>query len=212
MNKPLIVGFGVAIAVLIAVGITVIVMLSNQAQTQKQMDDRYKAQQALAGMKSAKQKRQAVQMAAAERAERARQEAEAKAAAAAAEAAKPHYDPIRLQNAAKLRQWANTTIPDYNINCWLKTNWKDGKMNFRLAMLGQKEALSAFQGSWPEILFTLTDQGGTNLHTVIIRTTDLRWAPIGTNQGVPTMEFESNDEIALELYERAAQWNFNWQL
>ncbi len=213
MNKIVIVG--VVVAFILGVGITVAVMMGNQAQREKQLEDRLRAQQALEGMKTAKQKRVAARAAAAERAERQRQGAEeraAAAAAAAAEAAKPHYDPGRLAIAAKLRQWANTTIPDYNINCWLKSTWKDGKMNFRLAMLGQREALTTFQGSWPEIMITLTDQGGTNLHTVIVRTTDLRWAPMGANQGVPTLEFESNDEVALERYEQAAQWNFNWQL
>lgn len=215
MNKAVIIGIGVAMAFILGVGITVAVMMGNQskeAERTKLLEDKLRAQQALEGIKSAKAKRMAAQAAAAARAEQARQEAQARAEAAAAEAAKPHYDPMRLKMAGQLKTWTNTTIPDYNINACLKTNWKDGRMNFRLALLGQREALTAFIGQWPEVMVTLTDQGGNNLHTVIVRTIDLQWAPLGANQGVPTLQIESNDEVALELYERTAQWNFNWQI
>ena len=117
-----------------------------------------------------------------------------------------------MRQAAKLRQWANVTVPDYNIECWLKTSWQNGKVNFRLAMLGQREALSQFQGSWPQYLVTFTDAQGTNLHSVIVPSSSMSWAPLGANNGIPTLEFNSSDECALEIYERTNQWNFNWQI
>lgn len=207
MNKFVIVG--IVVAFVAGIGITVMVMSNSQVERDKQTEARIKAEQNLQAMKSSKQQRLAAQAARQEAERRAREE---KAARELAEASKPHYDPGRLRQAAKIRQWANTTIPDYNIECWLKTNWKDGKLNFRLAMLGQREALQQFQGSWPEYLVTWTDAAGTNLHSVIVPSSSMRWASLGTNNGIPTLELDSSDECALEVYERASNWNFNWQI
>lgn len=207
MNKFVIIGIGVAF--IAGIGITVAVMMSAQKDHDRQIEARTRAEQKLQAFKSAKQQKLAAQAA---RAEAERQAREQKAAAELAEASKPHYDSGRLRQAAKIRQFANVTIPDFNIECWLKTNWKDGKVNFRLAMLGQREALQQFQGSWPEYLITWTDAAGTNLHSVIVPSTSMRWAPLGTNNGIPTLELDSSDECALEIYERSSNWNFNWQI
>lgn len=178
--------------------------------------DKNLAQAKLAKMKQAKsqqqayeaeQQRLAEEKAAAE--EAARQEA---AERAAAEAAKPHYDPTRLSIAGKWRQWADITIPDLNIKCWLKTNWKNGNMHLRLALLGDKTALRLFQGTWPYFRLVFADQMGNNLHQCILSTKDLHWDENGLrNSGVPTLEFESDDQVSLEVYESIVQWNLKWE-
>lgn len=166
--------------------------------------DRAAAQQKLQRMLDEKRQRQAYE---------AEQQkiAEERAAQAAAEAAKPHYDPHRTVVAAQWRQWADITIPDYNIHAWLKTNWRDGRMHFRLALLGDKTALRIFTGEWPYFRLTFADQGGVNLHQVILQTRDLHWDDGLRNSGVPTMDFESDDDIPLEIYERIIQWNLKWE-
>lgn len=136
--------------------------------------------------------------------------AEQKAAAAAAEAAKPHYDPTRLNIAKNWRQWADITIPDLNIKCWLKSNWKDGKMHLRLALLGDKTALRLFTGNWTYLRLVFANQQGVNLHQCFLATNDLKWADGLRNSGVPTMEFEADDECSLEIYESIVQWNLQW--
>lgn len=207
MNKFVIIG--IAVAFIAGITITVVVMMNAQTDREQQIESRMRAEQKLQALKSSKQQKLAAQAA---RAEAERQVREQRAAAALAEASKPHYDPGRLRQAAKIKQFANVTIPDFNIECWLKTNWKDGKVNFRLAMLGQREALTQFQGSWPEYLITWTDAAGTNLHSIIVPSSSLHWAPLGTNNGIPTLELDSSDDCALEIYERSSNWNFNWQI
>lgn len=141
--------------------------------------------------------------------------AEAKAAAdaeaAAAQAARPNYDPARLAMAAKPRQWANIVVPDLNINCWLKSTWVDGKMNFRFALIGQKEALKVFAARWPYMRLLFQDSVGNNLHQAILRSVDLRWADSLRNSGAPTLEFESSTDCSLEVYEQSIQWNVKWE-
>ena len=147
---------------------------------------------------------------AAEQQRQAEQKAADDEAARVAEAAKPHYDPTRLKMAAKPRQWSNITIPDININCWMKSTWTDGKMNLRLALLGQKDALRIFTGSWPYLKIILTDAGGNNLHQAVLKSADLRWADSLRNGGAPTMEFEASTECPLEVYETCNQWNLKY--
>ncbi len=165
--------------------------------------DRAAAQAKLARILEAKQKRQAL-------AEEQQRIAEEKAAAAEAEAAKPHYDPVRLARAKKIRQWQSIIIPDLNIQCWLKSTWSDGKMNMRLAMIGDKNALTLFTGNWAYFKLVFTDQGNNNLQTSTLASSDLHWASPQTNGGNPTMEFEGSDECPLEVYESIVQWNFKW--
>lgn len=130
--------------------------------------------------------------------------------AKAEEASKPHYDPQRIAQAARIRQWQNITVPDLNINCWLKSNWKDGKINFRLALLGDKTALRIFRGDWPYFKVIFTDGIGNNLQQAVVRSEDLHWADSLKNSGSPTLEFESSTEMPLEVYESSTSWNLKW--
>lgn len=167
--------------------------------------DRQAAKEKLQRMLAAKQEQQA-------RLAEEQRIADEKAARQAAEAAKPHYDPTRLKIALKWRQWADITIPDLNIKCWLKSNWKDGKMHMRLALLGDKTALRLFTGNWPYFRLVFADQGGNNLHQCILATNQLHWDEQGLrNSGVPTMEYEADDEVPLEVYESIVQWNLKWE-
>lgn len=135
---------------------------------------------------------------------------EEKAAAAAAEAAKPHYDPERLRMAANWRQWQDITVPDLNIHAWLKSNWINGKMHMRFALLGEKTALRLFTGSWKYFNLYFADQSGSNLHHATLAADDLHWADNMRNSGVPTMEFEGDSECDLPTYEQIVQWNLKW--
>lgn len=174
---------------------------SDPAQVER---DRQAAQEKLNRMMDAKR-------AAQERQSEAQRIADEKAAAAAAEAAKPHYDPTRLGIALKWRQWADITIPDINIHAWLKTNWKDGNMHLRLALLGDKTALRLFSGNWPYLRLVFADQQGNNLHQCILATRDLHWADGLRNSGTPTMEYEADSPVTLEVYESIVQWNLKWE-
>lgn len=174
------------------------------------------AQAKLARMKQAKQDRlyqeQEQQRIAEEKAAAAEAAKQAAAEKAAIEAAKPHYDPTRLKIAYNWRQWADITVPDLNIKCWLKSNWKDGNMHLRLALLGDKTALRLFTGNWRYFRLVFADQGGNNLHQCILATNDLHWDEAGLrNSGTPTMEFESDTQCGLEVYESIVQWNLKWE-
>ncbi|MBX9689989.1 MAG: hypothetical protein K2X27_24980 [Candidatus Obscuribacterales bacterium] len=174
---------------------------ASSAQVEK---DRLEARAKLSRMLEAKKQKQAAE------AEQQRL-AEEKAAQAAVEAAKPHYDPIRLKTAGSIRQWDMITVPDLNIQCWLKSNWKDGSMNIRLALLGDKTAIRLFTANWKYFKLVFTDAGGNNLHEARLATRDLQWADSMKNGGTPTMEFESSTECPLEVYESMIQWNLKWE-
>ncbi len=194
-----------------------LVACSNQSNETKLMKPTTEADRAAARLKLERMKLERVQreQVAAEQQQAADQkaaEAEAAAQKAAEEAAKPHYDPVRLNMAAKWRQWADITIPDFNIHGWLKTNWVDGKMHLRLALLGEKDALRIFTGQWPYLRLVFADQSGVNLHQCTLATSDLKWDQGGLrNSGTPTMEFESDSECSLEVYESIVQWNLKWE-
>ena len=174
--------------------------------------DRNLAKAKLARMKEERAQKQAQQAEQERIAEEKAAAAEAARQAAAIEAAKPHYDPTRLSIASKWRQWADITIPDLNIKCWLKSNWKDGNMHMRLALLGDKTALRLFTGNWPYFRLVFADQSGNNLHQCILATRDLHWDETGLrNSGVPTMEYEADDQVSLEVYESIVQWNLKWE-
>lgn len=173
--------------------------------------DRAAAKAKLERMKQAKAQQQAAEAEQQRIAEEKAAQQEAAAQRAAEEAAKPHYDPQRLAMAVKWRQWADITVPDLNIKGWLKTNWKDGTMHLRLALLGDKTALRIFTGQWPYLRLVFADQGGSNLHQCILATRDLHWADGLRNSGTPTMEFESDSECSLEVYESIVQWNLKWE-
>lgn len=172
------------------------------------MMDRDAARQTLMSRKAAAAQQQ-------QRDAEAQRVAEEKAAADEArrqeEANRPHYDPQRLAQALKVRQWQNVTIPDYNINCWLKSTWSDGKMNLRLALVGDKTALRVFQGKWPFFRLIFTDSIGNNLHQAWLRSDDLHWADSLKNSGAPTLEFEASTEVPLNIYESCVAWNLKWE-
>lgn len=171
--------------------------------------DREAAKAKLAKMLESKAQNQAQE---AERQAEQQRIADEKAARAAAEANRPHYDPTRLGIAQKWRQWADITIPDLNIHAWLKSNWKDGNMHIRLALLGDKTALRLFTGNWPYFRLVFADQGGQNLHQCILASKDLHWDETGLrNNGTPTMEFEGDSQCTLEVYESIVQWNLKWE-
>lgn len=174
----------------------------NQADNLKQKAE---ADKALAAQK--------LQQLLASKQEQARQEAEQARIEEekAALVAKPHYDPIRLRRAAAVKQWTVVTVPELNIDAWLKTTWKDGKMNLRLALMGQQEALNLFNSSWPVYRLTFADQSGTNINQVRIPTSEMHWASGTKNGGVPTLEFEGSEDCQLEIYEQCVQWNFRWE-
>lgn len=165
--------------------------------------DRQRAQQKLEHMLAIKHKQQSEE-------EQKAQVEEEKRAAAEAEAAKPHYDPERLRIAASWRQWADITVPDLNIHAWLKSNWKNGVMHIRLALIGEKAALRLFTGSWKYLKIYFANQNGDNLHSATLSTTDLHWDDGLRNSGEPTMDFEGDSEVTLEIYEQIVQWNLKW--
>lgn len=199
-----IIGISVAVAFVLGAGLMFFITRpSGPAKTDvSQAADRAAAQRKLQAMISNKQRQEAALQAAAA----ARQ---AELDRKAAEAAKPHYEPARVQRAAKLRQWANITIPEYNLNGWMRSRWVNGSMQFRMALLGSREGLEAFCNTWPKLRITLADQGGTNMWEAIIATPDLHWS--NDNGGQATKVIESTVECPLEVYEHTVQWNLKWE-
>lgn len=134
--------------------------------------------------------------------------------ASLSEASQPEafqYDPIRVKKAGTLKRWAGVHVPEINLDAYLKTAWKDGRINIRLALLGQKSALELFNSSWPKYKLSFAAQDGTNLYQVIIPSSEMRFAANQINNNIPTLEFEGSQECPLDIYEQSVQWNFEWE-
>lgn len=195
---------GIAVAFIAGAGTMFFVFRSGQSTApethQADPGDHLRAQQKLQSMIQSKQSRQAAEEA--RRAEAQRQ---------AAEAAKPRYSAARTGRARQVKQWANVTIPEYNINGWLKTWWIDGNLHLRLALLGDREALSVFTTTWPKLRLTFADQGGVNIYEAVVSSNDLSSDTGPRNAGMPTLALESTIDCPLELYENSVQWNLKWE-
>lgn len=123
----------------------------------------------------------------------------------------PQYDPIRLKKAENLKRWAGVRVPEVNIDAYLKSSWKDGRLNLRLALLGQKAALELFNSSWTRYRLSFAAQDGTSINQVVIPTSDMHFAGAQANNNIPTLEFEGSQECSLDVYEQSVQWNFEWE-
>jgi hypothetical protein len=165
--------------------------------------DRQEAEERLQQMvaeKRASQEREEAQRAQQlEAEERARRETE-----------KPHYPPDVLRAAARPRTWARITVPDLNISCVFNSTWTNGNLNYRVAMLGQRWAITNFLSQWAKYKVNFADQAGNNIYEFEVNASDFQWEPDSYNGGIPTMDTRGKVEMPLELYENAVQWNLTW--
>lgn len=136
--------------------------------------------------------------------------AEQKEAARQAEAEKPRYPASELAAAARPRKWASIKVPDLNIQTVLNTTWRDGKLNYRVAMLGQRPALDAFTSQWHAFGVDFADQSGTNIFQFQISPQSFEWAPQSVNGGIPTKQTTGTVDCELPRYEQSVQWNLTW--
>jgi hypothetical protein len=136
--------------------------------------------------------------------------AEQKEAERLAEAQKPHYPASELAAAARPRKWASIKVPDLNIQTVINTTWKDGKLNYRVAMLGQRPAIDSFTSQWHAFGIDFADQSGTNIFQFQIDPASFEWAPSSVNGGIPTKQMTGSIECELPRYEQSVQWNLTW--
>lgn len=122
----------------------------------------------------------------------------------------PQYSKARLKSAAEIHNWSNIHIDGTSIDAWLKTKWTNGAITVRLALLGGQEDLERFCASVKQFRLKFGDTTGNIIMEFTIDGPDLTFAPPGTNQGVPTMQFESSIECPLEQYESAHSWQLYW--
>jgi hypothetical protein len=121
-----------------------------------------------------------------------------------------NYPPARLEKAAKVRNWASVKTGDLGVEAWFKSYWRDNHMHFRVALLGQHAALEYFVNGYKGFHVMLADPNGVNIFETPVRGDEFHWAPASANQGIPTLELEKDVDIPLDTYERAVQWNFQW--
>lgn len=147
---------------------------------------------------------------AAEQEEAARAWAETVAARRQEEAEKPHYSAPRLAKAGKSRTWASVHVPDIGVQAVLNSLWKDGQLYFRIALLGQKNALELFTSEYRQFRITFADQSGTKIFEIPVSPSDFQFDPPDVNGGIPTMELNNSIDCDLPVYENAVQWNMIW--
>lgn len=140
----------------------------------------------------------------------AEERAAAEQAAREAEANKPRYAPQRLSRAARPRTWAAVTIPDLNVKAVFNSSWNDGRLNYRVALLGQKQAIDVFLGRYEQMQINFQDPSGTNIAQFPVERSEFQWAPANFNQGIPTVQATGAVECELPIYEEAIQWNLTW--
>lgn len=164
--------------------------------------DRAEAEANLQRLVAAKQARE-------EQARRLEEQRLAAEAARAAEAAKPHYPPALLESAARPRVWGPANIDGMGIECHLNSNWIDGHINYRVALLGPRMALEQFM-LHHKFFVNFQDQPGTNLFAYEISPSDFEWDPPNANGGCPTMETRGEVPCDLYAYQQAVQWNITF--
>lgn len=173
----------------------------------REQADRDKATQILQKKKQDRewanqQKQQAQSWAEQKAAEQA--EIEAQKAAYAAE-----FPPHRLQAVAKWTTWAPVNLDQVGIEARLRSNWSNDGLNFRLALLGQEQAINAFCG-WERFIIMFQDGAGVNMTPFSVSPKEFRWSDPAKNRGIPTLELEKHVPYPIQDYERAAQWNLMW--
>lgn len=131
-------------------------------------------------------------------------EIEAQKAAYAAE-----FPPHRLQAVAKWTTWAPINLDQAGIEARLRSQWVDGGVNFRLALLGSEQAINAFCG-WERFILMFQDGAGVNMSPFSVSPKEFRWEDAAKNKGIPTLVLEKKVPYPIQEYERAAQWNLMW--
>jgi hypothetical protein len=127
------------------------------------------------------------------------------------EAARPHYSQYQLEVAAKPRHWADITVPDLNVHAVFNSNWQNDKLNYRIALLGEKHAIDTFLNQHESYGVNFADQSGNQIFAFGITPQQFEWAPPGFNGGIPTMQTTGSIECDLPIYEHSVQWNLTWQ-
>ncbi len=200
-KKPPIILVSIILVLVLALGAVLLGYM--QQEKERQAADRDKAEAKL-------QKQLEQRQWAAEQEEAARQWAQGIAAARQAEAEKPHYSPLRLEKAARSRSWAVVHVPDIGVQAVLNTLWRDGQIYYRVALLGQKNALELFTSEYRQFTVTFADQSGTKIFEIALSPTDFQMDPPTVNGGIPTMELNNSIDCDLPVYENSVQWNMLW--
>jgi hypothetical protein len=191
--------------VLITISISVVLLTGCQsAPTEPTEEEKSVAQAKLDQMMAAKQRQ-------AEFAENQRRIEAERAERKQAEAMRPHYSPVRLAAAAKPRTWAHITVPDLNVDAVFNSSWKDGHLNYRVALLAQRASIDTFLHQHQSYSVNFANQAGQIIFQFPLSPDDFEWAPANFNGGIPTSQTSGQVEMDLETYEQAVQWNLTWQ-
>lgn len=141
--------------------------------------------------------------------QRNQQQAEAEEARQLEAERRARYSPQRRASALKPRKWASVTVPDLNIKAVFNSNWADDHLNYRVALLGQKDAIDVFL-SRAQVGVNFADQSGNKIFEFPIPSSEFQWAPPGFNQGIPTVQATGRIPLELPTYEQSVQWNLTW--
>lgn len=202
-----------SVAVIVGIVVVVLILIGGGIYGYQYMKQKDKEEEA-ANQEAARSKLEEM-VGQRERAEQMRaqaaQWAEQKAAERAerAEFARTH-PPERLARVAKLHVWGPITVPDLNIDAYLKSLWKPDGIHFRLALVGQRDALQRFMhdhGGFYVIIMTVDN---AKLLEIPLKPQSMSWASEAANYGQPTLEIESIYPMPIDDYEVGKNWSLQW--
>jgi hypothetical protein len=121
----------------------------------------------------------------------------------------PPADPA-LAQAARQRPWNSIPVSGFNVNVVLYTSWQDGYLNYRVAILGERNAIKGFLSSYTRYDAYLLNQDGNNVLSFPMSPQGFSFRPDSYNQGTPTADTVGRTECPLNAYQQAVTWNLSW--
>ena len=181
---------------------------SGQTQPQQKAQDQDQTDMQGAEMKLAammKAKEQSAQQAEAARHKQEEQEARQQVADYLSQ-----FSPVEVAAAARPRKWGSITVPDLNVKCVFNSTWTEGNLNYRIALLGQRAAITTFLADFRRYHVNFEDQQGNIIFAYDLNPADFQWESDSYNGGIPTMDTRGAVPMDLKLYENSMQWNLTY--
>jgi hypothetical protein len=118
------------------------------------------------------------------------------------------YDPQRLAKVAQVHEWWPVDGPEAGFQVHLRTQWREGKLNVNVLIVGPVVNINRFVSSIKSIQLIITDVNGNALANWDLYPNDFEWASNDGNSG--TLVFRTSVEFPLETYEMFQSWSFLW--
>lgn len=118
------------------------------------------------------------------------------------------YDPQRLAKVAQVHEWWPVDGPEAGFQVHLRTQWKEGKLNLNVLIVGPVVNINRFVSSIKSIQLIITDINGNCLANWDLYPQDFEWVSNDGNSG--TLVFRTSIEYPLESVEMFQSWNFLW--